>query len=186
MDIDVVDLIVSDHREVERLFEILEKQPDQRGLTMPVLSALLIAHSRAEEAEVYPVARDQAGAGDKVAHSQEEHTQAEKLLEQLQAVDPAGSQFSTLLDELIRSVKHHVEEEESSVLPAIREQLDESRRRELAHAFVQSRAERLGERPGQASKEALYQQAENIDLPGRASMSKKELRDELQTRATDK
>lgn len=55
---DVVDLITQDHREVEALFERLEKEPDQRPMLVPVVAALLVAHSRAEEAEVYPAARD--------------------------------------------------------------------------------------------------------------------------------
>jgi hemerythrin superfamily protein len=43
---DVVELIKNDHREVERLFDLLQKQPETRGLNFPVLCALLIAHSR--------------------------------------------------------------------------------------------------------------------------------------------
>ena len=48
---DVVELIKNDHREVERLFDLLKNQPATRGLNFPVLCALLIAHSRAEEVE---------------------------------------------------------------------------------------------------------------------------------------
>ena len=48
---DVVDLIMQDHREVERLFEELRTSPDKRPNLVPVLTALLTAHSRAEEAE---------------------------------------------------------------------------------------------------------------------------------------
>jgi hemerythrin superfamily protein len=68
---DVVDLIMADHREVERLFEDLKRHPENRPLVVPVLSALLTAHSRAEEAEVYPVAKAEAHETDEVAHSQQ-------------------------------------------------------------------------------------------------------------------
>ena len=34
---DVVELIKNDHREVERLFDLLKKQPATRGLNFPVL-----------------------------------------------------------------------------------------------------------------------------------------------------
>lgn len=179
MGADVVDLIMSDHREVERLFEILKTQPDQRVTTLPVLSALLVAHSRAEEAEVYPVARDEAGAGEQVAHSQEEHLEAEQLLERLQAADPEGAEFDTLLGQVVDAVTHHVEEEESNVLPSMRSQLGDARREELGQAFAASRAEHLGELPGEATKEALLQQARNVGMSGGAGMSKEELRDEL-------
>jgi hemerythrin superfamily protein len=180
---DVVDLILSDHREVERLFDILRTQPDQRLTTVPVLTALLVAHSRAEEAEVYPVARDEAGAADEVEHSQEEHLQAEQLLEKLAATDPDSPEFESVLDEVIESVTHHVEEEEESVLPAMRERLDETRRDELARAFAASRAEHLGEQPGEATVEELRLQADNVGLTGASSMSKQELKSELEQRA---
>jgi hypothetical protein len=115
---DVVDLIMTDHREVERLFEIMTKQPETRVLHFPVLSALLICHSRAEEAEVYPVAREEAGETDEVAHSQQEHAEAESLLEQMATMDPMSQEFEKALQDLITAVTHHVEEEESLSSPA--------------------------------------------------------------------
>jgi hemerythrin superfamily protein len=185
MGADVVDLIMSDHREVERLFEVLRSQPEKRVTTLPVLSALLVAHSRAEEAEVYPVARDQAGAAEDVAHSQEEHVEAERLLERLQAADPDGAEFDALLQQVVDAVSHHVEEEESSVLPVMRAHLDDARREELGQAFAESRSDHLGQMPGQASKEQLLQQARNVGMSGFSSMTKDELRDELQQRAAE-
>ena len=154
---DVVELIKNDHREVERLFDLLKKQPATRGLNFPVLCALLIAHSRAEESEVYPVAKDEAGETDEVAHSQGEHAEAEHMLEQMTAMDPESAEFAAALDELIKAVNHHVEEEESRVLPGIQQRLSEARRAELAEAFVTARTEHLGDRPGQATREDLEQ-----------------------------
>jgi hemerythrin-like domain-containing protein len=180
---DVVDMIMADHRELERLFDLLENEPSQRARNLPVLSTLLIAHSRAEEAEVYSVARDEAGASEEVAHSQEEHLEAEQLLERLQATDPASAEFDRLLAELVDAVSHHVEEEESSVLPAIRTGLADGRRQELADAFLQSRAEHLGDLPGEATKDELLQMAENVELTGASSMSKQELDQKLKEQA---
>jgi hemerythrin superfamily protein len=180
---DVVDMIMADHREVERLFDLLENEPDQRARNVPVLAALLIAHSRAEEAEVYPVARDEAGASEVVAHSQEEHVAAEQILERLQAADPASAEFDRVLAELVKAVSHHVEEEETSVLPAMRSGLDDDRRQELAEAFSQSRAVHLGDLPGEATKDELLQMAQNVDLPGAGSMSKQQLDHELKQQA---
>ena len=72
---------------------------------------MLVGHSRAEEAEVYPVAAAEAGEADDVAHSQEEHIQAEQLLEQLAGADPESPAFEQVLKELVDAVTHHVEEE---------------------------------------------------------------------------
>ena len=176
---DVVDLIMSDHREVERLFELLKQQPTTRGLNFPVLCALLIAHSRAEESEVYPVAKDEAGETDEVAHSQGEHAEAEQMLERMSAMDPDSAEFASALDELVHAVSHHVEEEESKVLPGIKQRLSDARRAELGEAFVTARTEHLGERPGQATREELRQAARNAGLTGTSNSSKEEIKTEL-------
>jgi hemerythrin superfamily protein len=180
---DVVDLIMQDHREVERLFEELKTHPEKRPLLVPALTTLLTAHSRAEEAEVYPVASDEAGESDEVEHSQEEHAQAEQLLERLAEADPQSSKFDDILTELVEAVTHHVEEEESTVLPGMREQLDEARLEELGQAFAASRAQHLGDQPGEASREELVVQAQNAGVAGASSMTKEELEKELKNLA---
>jgi hemerythrin superfamily protein len=183
MPVDVVDLIMADHREVERLFSELREKPDERANLVPVLTALLSAHSRAEEAEVYPAARDEAGETDEVAHSQEEHLQADELLKKLGAADPATPEFEEVLGELVEAVTHHVGEEESKVLPGIRERLDERRRTELAEAFAASRAQHLGDPPPDLTREERETQARNAGVPGASSMTKDELIDELTPRS---
>jgi hemerythrin-like domain-containing protein len=172
---DVVDLIMADHREVERLFDILKNKPEQRLLALPTVAALLIAHSRAEEAEVYPVAKAEAGEEDEVEHSQHEHAEAEQILKRLGVTDPTTSDYGKLVDELVEAVSHHVEEEESNVLPGIRERLDDKRRAELGDAFAKARAEHLGDRPGEATRDELAMQAQNLGMSGTSSMSKDEL-----------
>jgi len=87
---DVVDLIMQDHREVERLFDELKDSPEKRPNLLPVLTTLLTAHSRAEEAEVYPVAAEEAGEKDEVSQSQQEHIEADQLLAKLAETDPTS------------------------------------------------------------------------------------------------
>jgi hemerythrin superfamily protein len=176
---DVVELIKSDHREVERLFDVLKNQRATRSLNFPVLCALLIAHSRAEEAEVYPVAKEEAGETDEVAHSQGEHAEAEHMLEEMTAMDPESAEFEAALGDLIKAVNHHVEEEESRVLPGMQQRLSDARRSQLAEAFVTARSEHLGDRPGQASREDLEQAARNAGLSGVSSSSKEEIKEDL-------
>lgn len=173
---DVVDLIMTDHREVERLFDTMTKEPVTRVLHFPVLCALLIAHSRAEESEVYPVARDEAGESEDVAHSQHEHAEAEQLLERMTSMEPTSKEFDDALRELVAAVTHHVEEEESKVLPGLRRQLTGERRAQLADAFAKARAAHLGDQPGAATKEELVQQARNAGLNAASSRTKAEIK----------
>ena len=181
--LDVVELIKADHREVERLFEQLTSQPATRALNFPVLCSLLIAHSRAEESDVYPVAKDEAGETEEVAHSQGEHAEAESMLERMSQMDPDSAEFESALEELVHAVTHHVEEEESKVLPGMQQRLSESRRAELADAFIATRTEHLGDRPGGATRSEVQQMAANADLDGRSTKSKDQLKEDLLAKA---
>lgn len=179
----VVDLIMQDHREVERLFEELRTDPSKRPTLLPTLTTLLVAHSRAEEAEVYPAARDEAGAAEDVEHSQKEHLAAEQVLERLAAADPLSTEFDSTLQELVDAVTHHVEEEEKTVLPGMRQNLDEKRLADLGEAFLSSRREHLGEQPGEKTKEEMLQQADMAGIDGASGMSKDELKKALEKNA---
>ncbi|MGW7681754.1 hemerythrin domain-containing protein [Kribbella sp. NPDC054772] len=179
MSTDVVDLIMQDHREVERLFDELKDNPEKRPNLLPVLTTLLTAHSRAEEAEVYPVAASEAGEKEEVSHSQEEHIEADQLLAKLAETDPTSNKFDKVLQNLIDAVSHHVEEEETKVLPGMRSNLSDQRRSQLGEAFIASRKQHLGDQPGDMTRSELAQQANNADLSGTSGLSKDELEKEV-------
>ncbi|TWD72999.1 hemerythrin HHE cation binding domain-containing protein [Kribbella amoyensis] len=181
MSADVVDLIMQDHREVERLFDELKDNPEKRPTLLPVLTTLLTAHSRAEEAEVYPVAAEEAGEKEEVSHSQQEHIEADQLLAKLAATDPSSADFDKVLQNLVDAVSHHVEEEETKVLPGMRANLPDERRTELGEAFVASRKEHLGDQPGDMTRDQLAQQAANADISGTSGLSKDELKKKVES-----
>lgn len=181
---DVVDLIKQDHREVEEMFQKLQTEPSSRAGLVPVLTTLLSAHSRAEEGEVYPAAAE-AGAEDDVEHSQEEHVEADQLLAQLAETDPESADFDEVLGKVVEAVSHHIEEEESTVLARMRERLSDARRAELGQAFLASRAQHLGDQPDDITKDELEQQAANLHVPKAREMSKEELRQALEEKASN-
>jgi len=179
----VVDLIMNDHRQVEELFAQLSNDASTRPNLVPVLTTLLVAHSRAEEAEVYPAARDEAGRAEEVEHSQEEHLLADKLLKRLAATAPDSPDFDSVLAELVEAVTHHIEEEESKVLPGLRDTLDEQRQVELGEAFLTVRKQHLGEQPEDMRVIDLRQQAANAGIEGASRMTKVELEKVLASHA---
>ncbi|WP_254069677.1 hemerythrin domain-containing protein [Pimelobacter simplex] len=184
MYVNVVDLIMNDHRELERIFEQVRTQPDQRPTLVPVMITLLTAHSRAEEAEVYPAALE-AGIADDVEHSQKEHIEADQLAADVAASDVDAPDFDEKLQKLIDAVTHHVEEEESKVLPGMRQAMSVERLGELGRAFAASRQQHLGERPADVTKAELEQQAANAGISGASSQSKADLSATLQDAAED-
>jgi hemerythrin-like domain-containing protein len=127
-DPDLVDLIIADHRDFERMFVELQEgvqPPEYRRRLLDHLIAGLIRHAVAEEQLVYPTAIDKAADGkDMVEHELEEHSEAEQLMKDLEAVEPTDPAFDRLVGELIDDLRHHFEEEEGKLLPALREACD--------------------------------------------------------------
>lgn len=182
MGTDVVDLIMNDHRELEKIFDTLLNEPDKRAALVPVMTTLLTAHSRAEESEVYPAARE-AGGEEDVEHSQKEHLEADQLAKAVADTDPGSPDFPAALRQLVDAVKHHVEEEEETVLPGLRARVDDARRQELGEAFLAARKEHLGAQPADITKAELEQQAANAGVTGATSMGKSELQETLEAEA---
>lgn len=180
---DVVDLIMQDHREFERMLDELRTSPEQRPTVLPVFTTLLTAHSRAEESDVYPAAAA-AGAADDVEHSQEEHVEADELLVKLAATDPEAGGFDEILAKVDEALRHHIQEEEETVLPKLRELIDADSLAELGEAFSDTRAQLLGEQPADITKAQLEQQAVNAEVPGHSDMSKDELQEALRDKAS--
>ncbi|HET7325956.1 MAG TPA: hemerythrin domain-containing protein [Nocardioidaceae bacterium] len=143
---DVVTLIEHDHREIERLFDELGTDRDDRPQLLEKIAALFVAHSRAEEAEVYPVAREETGEQE-VEHSAEEHAEAERMLQHLRSLDPAGAEFDEHLATLVDAVTHHVNEEEATVLPGLAARVSRDRLVELGSAFESRKLHELQQNP---------------------------------------
>ena len=179
---DVVDLIMKDHREFERMFDELLNSSDKRASLVPLMSTLLVAHSRAEESVVYPAAREAGGAED-VEHSQKEHLEADEIAEELAATDPDSDKFDEVLKKLVDAVTHHLEEEEKTVLPGMRQRMDVDQLRQLGEDFLASREVHLGQQPGDKTKGQMEQQAANAQIPGASGMSKDELDSTLREHA---
>jgi hemerythrin superfamily protein len=121
----LIDVIESDHREVEKVFNELESRSgsaEHRRQLADHVIAELVRHSVAEEMYMYPTARKVLPNGDEIAdHEIEEHAEAERDMKELEDVDPTDPRFDALVNKLIADVRHHIEGEESNLLPQLRE-----------------------------------------------------------------
>jgi hemerythrin superfamily protein len=190
MPTDAITLIKNDHRVMEQLFERMRTQKNKRSALLKECVARLSAHAWAEEERVYPaiVQADPPEQGE-VYHGVEEHHEAEQLLHKLEEADPQSPDFDAVLEEFIAAVKHHVEEEESEILPALAESVDRAKLQELGAAFEERRMAVLTEHgigaegpdgAEEPSRDELYQKAKEADVPGRSTMTKDELAQALQ------
>lgn len=147
---DVVDLIMADHREFERLFRLLRNRDEDRTALLRELADLLVAHALAEESEVYPHLKVKAPEErEEIDHGVEEHGEGHQALARLQAVADVDSQeWEDALEELVEGVSHHIDEEERDVLNAAREEVAERTRLQLGEGFMRARLGWLQNRAG--------------------------------------
>ena len=89
------------------------KNPARRREVFGALRVELAAHAAAEERYLYvPMMMLDAGL-DSARHALSEHHQMDELVEDLQALDPAGEAWGAKAGELAHKVRHHLKEEET-------------------------------------------------------------------------
>jgi hemerythrin superfamily protein len=125
----VIELLENDHREVDELFRrvnLSDKPESLDELTKQIVHDLSV-HAAVEEQFVYPLIRAKVDGGGALADEAiEEHQEAKRLLADLEKQEAGSAEHSATMQELIGAIRHHVEEEESDVLPKLRAEVDES------------------------------------------------------------
>ena len=187
---DVVDVIKAQHREVDRLLEEAMSEGGDTAALLRQVGEMLTAHSQAEESFVYPAIAERAPAeeGEQVHDSLAEHHHIDQLLQELLAASPDEPGFDGKLAALVGEVRHHVEEEEQDLLPALAEQTSDEDRAAMGARFAeetgwtQGAGAAAGEGSGDEGAEGggltrdeLYEKAKEQDVAGRSSMTKAEL-----------
>jgi hemerythrin superfamily protein len=180
---DLIDVITHDHREVEAVFKELESgrgTPAHRRDLVDHVIAELVRHSVAEEQYMYPAAREVLPDGDELAdHELEEHAEAEKVLKQLDGLDPTDPKFDEVLRTLMADIRHHIEEEESDLLPKLQAACSADQLRDLGEKVTRAK-QMAPTRPHPSSPDEPP--ANKILAPGTALVDR--MRDALSGRET--
>lgn len=188
---DVVTILEQDHRTVEQLFTQIEQGGgDPQSLAQQLITELTI-HAEVEEQLVYPAVRTEVDEGHQlVDEAEQEHAEVKQLLAELEIADPGDARFVEIITQLRTSVQHHVEEEESEMLPQLREQASgalaelgaqvlafkEQRQQEFGGLIDDSPAIDLTDAGlAEMTKDELYAIAQEREIDGRSSMTKDEL-----------
>lgn len=126
----VIDLLVTDHREVVTAVEavLASDDADARRQLIDAVIGQLVRHSVAEETVVYPVMREVLPDGaDAVEHDTREHKELEVIMKNLESADVATPLFTELVGQLKEVLDDHVKDEESEQFPQLRQHLDDER-----------------------------------------------------------
>ena len=135
---DVIEVLEHDHREVEDMFQELEslrgastdEQKARRKELTEDVTIELVRHSVAEEVIVYPQVESKVGK-EEVDHAREEHKEAEETLQKLEKLDCDDPGFDDALAELMKEIRHHIEDEEGEMFAHMRQTMDDEALRKL-------------------------------------------------------
>jgi ribosome-associated toxin RatA of RatAB toxin-antitoxin module/hemerythrin superfamily protein len=120
---DVIDILVTDHREATDLLLQVRTATDRsmrRDLTDQLISEL-VRHAVAEEMYVYPAMKEHLADGEAaVEHDVAEHKELEEEMKKLEDVDPSDPRFDSLLQQLEATLADHVADEETEQFPKLR------------------------------------------------------------------
>ena len=110
------ELLVSQHREVEQLFEQLESvEEGDEKIVREELARNLIGHMVIEEEMFYPAMRE--AMPEHISMAEVEHAAARYALAQLLAASPGDPTFRAKVLVLESLVRTHVDREEKEILP---------------------------------------------------------------------
>ncbi|MFD5268081.1 hemerythrin domain-containing protein [Streptomyces sp. NPDC058335] len=120
----VIDELVTDHREVEELFGKIEALPSgnkDRKMYADQVTMELVRHSVAEEAYLYPAVREHVAGGDALADKElEDHAKAEQIMKDLESCEADDPQFDRLVGMLMSEIREHIADEEGNLFPRLR------------------------------------------------------------------
>lgn len=131
MTINPVAIIKQDHKTVEGLFKEYESLGDGAVATKRKVVDQIIEeltnHAEMEETLCYPRFKEVFNKEDDkmVEEAYVEHTGAKKLLSDLATLEPDQPEFDASVKVLMEQIRHHVEEEETELLPTVEKEMPE-------------------------------------------------------------
>lgn len=115
-----IEMLKQDHKKVKAIFKKFEdtEEPDQMKQLVEQAIQELKVHAAIEEEVFYPAVRQEAeDQEDTVDEALEEHHVVKLLIEELEGMEPGDERYKAKFTVLSENVKHHIEEEESEMLP---------------------------------------------------------------------
>jgi hemerythrin superfamily protein len=116
-----IDLLESQHREVEKLFKRIEKAKsgEEKIRLFEDIADKLAIHASIEEHHFYPAVKEKR-TEDILLESLEEHLMIKRTLADLMKLDVGDEQFDPKIKVLKEEVEHHVGEEEKDLFPKVK------------------------------------------------------------------
>jgi hemerythrin-like domain-containing protein len=147
---DVFEVLMADHREVERMLVTLTDHSSAAELRAKTAEQLVIEESRheaAEEMHFWPAVREKVNGGDELADTAlSQEAEGKKLLDELRRTDEDKPRFSELVREFATAGRNHIAFEEEQVWPGLQTVLSDEERVQLGQD-IQAAKEKGPTRP---------------------------------------
>jgi hemerythrin superfamily protein len=139
-DMDILTLIFMDHQKTKTLIREIEKSKDPNKIQeyFGQLYKDLTVHAKAEEEVVYPRVRSFYGEAD-TQELYDEQAELEKVLNEMKNSEPTAEAFPHLLKRVKDMVGDHTRQEESTMFAAIRKNMNDSQREQMATEFKEAK-----------------------------------------------
>ncbi|HUP57725.1 MAG TPA: hemerythrin domain-containing protein [Bdellovibrionota bacterium] len=137
---DAIDLLKSDHRKVENLFNLTRQAQtvDEKRAIFRKVKAELEAHARVEETIFYPAFSQYESFDDILDESYQEHQDIQDMLVEMEDMQD-DEEFQDMIEDLREEVEHHVHEEETVFFPKVRDVMDQQELDRLARMIQDAR-----------------------------------------------
>jgi len=136
---DPMRILKADHREAEKLLNRLAESDEgsEREQMVEELVMKLTAHMEMEESMVYPMVKSSVGEDDE-EEAEVEHRLAREGLQKMQSmVDMPG--FGAAVEMLKGGILHHVQEEETQILPELKEAISREEWAAMGDAIAEAK-----------------------------------------------
>ena len=139
-----IQLLKQDHRTVLGLFRRFEKAGDKafrekKAIARAVVKELSI-HAAVEEQFLYPAARIRdPRLDDVVLEALEEHHVAKWTLDEIDRLSPEDERFDAKMTVLSENIRHHIEEEETTLFPRLQKSMGKDELEALGAVIAQAK-----------------------------------------------
>ena len=147
--VDILELLQSQHSEVDALIEQLEQREGDLRAAFGELADKLAAHATVEERIFYPQSMS-SETSELLHESVEEHLAIKRVLADMLTMELSSEEFAAKLSVLKEAVSHHAhEEEEGKLFPMLRTLLDADQRAALGNEVLALFEQLLPKHPAQ-------------------------------------
>jgi len=138
---DPMTILKADHREARKLLNQLSDSEEgpERQETADQLATALTLHMDLEEQLLYPLIREHIGEEDEEEAEVEHRLARDGLAKMLSLTETPG--FGASVEMLLGGIEHHVKEEESELLPELKQAMERSEWLALGDSIAQAKAD---------------------------------------------